>query len=66
MNEQIRQLEDSIIDMLNESEVPIEVKRLIIKDVYRMVEIKANQIILEERSTDAEDIQQDKLAELSE
>ena len=66
MNEQIRQLEDSIIDMLNESEVPIEAKRLIIKDIYRMVEIKANQIILEERSTDAEDIQQDKLAELSE
>ena len=69
MNEEIRNLEDNIIALLNDSFAPIETKRLIIKDIYRMVEQKAEEIILEERSShnngDAENIQQDKLAELS-
>ena len=60
MNEEIRNLEDNIIILLNESNAPIEAKRLIIKDIYHMVEQKAEEIILEERSShnngNAEDI----------
>ena len=51
MNEEIRNLEDNIIALLNDSFAPIEAKRLIIKDIYRMVEQKAEEIILDERSS---------------
>ena len=67
MDAQIRLLEDTIIETLNSYEnIPIEVKRLIIKDIYFSVEQKANEIILEERSKNAESIQQNQLGELSE
>lgn len=37
MNLKIRHLEDNILNMINESDLPIEVKRLIISDVFNLV-----------------------------
>lgn len=48
-NASIRKLEDKIIFTLNdEPDVPMEVKRLILRDVLRMVEDQANAEILVE------------------
>ncbi len=48
-NAKVRKLEDKIIFALNdEPEVPMEVKRLILRDVLRMVEDQANAEILVE------------------
>lgn len=48
-NAKVRKLEDKIIFTLNdEPEVPMEVKRLILRDVLRMVEDQANAEILVE------------------
>ena len=47
-NSQIRRLEDDIIDILNGSTVPIEVKRLILKDVLSLVTAKADSVIQQE------------------
>ena len=57
MNEQIRLLEDTIIETLNSYEqVPIEAKRLVLKEIYLIVEQKANEIIKLE-GKNAENIQ---------
>lgn len=67
MNEQMRLLEDTLIEVLNSYNlVPIEAKRLIIKDIYFMTEQKANEIIIEERRQNAEELQPNQLGELSE
>ncbi len=48
-NKEVRKLEDKIIQTLNEEpDVPMEVKRLILRDVLRMVEDQANAEILME------------------
>ena len=48
-NKEVRKLEDKIIQTLNEEpDVPMEVKRLILRDVLRMVEDQANAEILVE------------------
>lgn len=48
MNLQTRKLEDDIISTLNASNLPIEVKRLIIGNIYHLVEKQADKAILEE------------------
>ncbi len=49
VNEQIRLLEDTIIETLNSYEiVPIEAKRLVLKEIYLTVEQKANEEIIKE------------------
>lgn len=48
MNADIRRLEDSIIDVLNQSDIPVEVKRLIILDVLNLVTKCADKTILDE------------------
>ncbi len=48
MNLEIRQLEDILIKALNESELPIEVKRLIVADVYHQILKEADKIIAQE------------------
>lgn len=49
VNEQIRLLEETLIETLNSYEiVPIEAKRLILKEIYDMVQKKADEIIIEE------------------
>ena len=37
MNFKIRQFEDSILNMINESDLPMEVKRLVIADIFNLV-----------------------------
>lgn len=66
MNEQIRLLEDTIIETLNSYEqVPIEAKRLVLKEIYLIVEQKANEAIIQEVEN-AKSIQPNKLGELPE
>ncbi len=45
MNTEIRKLEDSLIQTLNDSPLAIEIKRLIVRDVLQMVEREANNAI---------------------
>lgn len=48
MNQQIREFEKGLIAYINQSDIPIEVKRLIIKDVFYKVEKTANDVINQE------------------
>ena len=47
-NTNIRQLEDAIIEILNQSNVLIETKRLILADVLHMVSKEADKAIMNE------------------
>lgn len=47
---EIRQYRDSIIAMTNASQIPIEVKRLALLEVYNMVVAESERIIHEEKS----------------
>lgn len=49
MNSKIRQLEDDLVSILNASDLPIEVKRLIVESVYRATEKAADNAILREK-----------------
>ena len=49
MNSKIRQLEDDLISILNASDLPIEVKRLVVESVYRATEKAADNAILREK-----------------
>ena len=46
MNSKIRQLEDDLVSILNASDLPIEVKRLIVGNVYHATEKAADNAIL--------------------
>lgn len=48
MNRQIRQLEDDLISALNGSDLPIEVKRIIVGNIYHLIEKQADKAILDE------------------
>lgn len=45
MNYKIRKLEDNLVSVLNASDVPIEAKRLILADISRLVDKKAEESI---------------------
>lgn len=47
-NKEVRELEDKIIAVLNASSVQIEVKRLIISNVYHLVTKEADKTIVAE------------------
>ena len=49
MNSKIRQLEDDLVSILNASDLPIEVKRLVVESVYRATEKAADNAILREK-----------------
>lgn len=49
MNSKIRQLEDKLIAVLNESEIPIEAKRLVVGNIYHLTEKEADKAILKEQ-----------------
>ena len=70
MNYNIRKLEDDIVAILNASDVPIEAKRLILADVSRLVEKKADESISLEIKMKMEEkehgIREKKLAEHAE
>lgn len=48
MNKAIRQLQDDLISLLNGSNLPIEVKRLILVDILALAEKEADKAILNE------------------
>lgn len=48
INKKIRELEDGIISLINESDVPIEVKRLVLADVIGLVTKQADNVIMSE------------------
>ena len=50
MNLKIRRLEDELVEILNASDVEIEVKRLILTDLLNLVELQSNKVILKELS----------------
>ena len=50
MDLEIVRLSEKIISVLNESQIPIEVKRYVLKDIYLMVEAKAREIIMQEEA----------------
>jgi len=52
MNSEIRQLEDSLLNVLNESPVPIECKRVILALLATKCEIQANETIAMESITE--------------
>lgn len=54
MNLKIRNLEDTIIDAINASDLPIEVKRLIVSDVLNLVIRQADKEVINEVSNNAE------------
>lgn len=48
MNLKIRKLEENIIDILNDSDVEIETKRLIVRNILYLIEKKSNEVITQE------------------
>lgn len=49
MNSKIRQLEDDLIALINDSDVPIEAKRLILGNIYHATEKAADKAIATEK-----------------
>lgn len=47
-NLQIREFSQNIINYINSVDLPIEVKRFVIKDIYTQVEIESGRIVNEE------------------
>ena len=75
MNLEIRMFREKIINTINETELPIEVKRLVLKEVMSVVnETADNQIAKEQEmlktneevKADEQSVQQDNVGELSE
>ena len=55
MNAKIRQFEDSILNLINESDLPMEVKRLVITDIYNLVLKQADKEVLAELNVQMEE-----------
>lgn len=53
MNSEIRRLEDKIIDDINEADLPIEVKRLVLSDVLNLVTRQADKEVINEVAENA-------------
>lgn len=49
MNIEIRSFQDDITNYINQSQIPLEVKRLVIRDIYIQLERMCNDVILQER-----------------
>ena len=50
MDLEIRRLSEKLVATLNENPLPIEIKRLVLKDIYLQVESKAQEIIEQEKA----------------
>lgn len=50
MNKKIRQFEDNLIAFFNESDLDIEIKRLVAQNILNLIEKQADKIILNELS----------------
>lgn len=51
---ELRDLRNSIVNLLNSANIPMEVKRLVVYEVYQTVDKKANEIIEEQTMEIAE------------
>lgn len=49
MNIEIRSFQDDITNYINQSQIPLEVKRLVIRDIYIQLERVCNDVISQER-----------------
>lgn len=49
MNEQIRKFKESVIETINNSQLPAEVVRLVISEINVMVSAESDRIILQEK-----------------
>lgn len=49
MNNQIREFQDKIIDHINSSPLPLEIKRLSLHEVYNMVQAASDNAIRQEK-----------------
>lgn len=56
MNLKLRNLENAIIGLINEAELPIEISRLVLSEIYGKVEKQATETILEEMKEKPEPI----------
>ena len=65
MNTSIRLLEETLLNELNASSLPIEVKRLILSDLLTMTTRQADIIIKEELANNAKGTSERELAEPS-
>ena len=54
MNDQIRNFRDSILELINQSGLPIEVVRLVFLEVHNALNAECERIISEERKTKTE------------
>lgn len=78
MDLKIRQFQDHLIELINSEEMPLEIKRLVLKEVYDMVNQRTNEVIQMQKqelasklaelqdnkeAQDAESISEDKLGE---
>lgn len=52
MNQKIRNLENTIIGLINESELPVEVCRLVVSEVYNKLDKQASEVILQEMKSE--------------
>lgn len=55
MDKEIRQLEDDVIKCINNVALPVEVKRLVIKDIYTQLTTLADRIIVEQQKSEVSD-----------
>ena len=55
MNAEIRRFEDSILNLINESDLPIEVKRLVIADIFNLVVKQSDKEVIAELSAQTEE-----------
>lgn len=60
VNAKIREFENNIINFINaSSDVPIEVKHLVLKDILHQVEAEANRHVIDEREQMQENLKKE-------
>ena len=55
MNFKIRLFEDSILNLINESDLSMEIKRLVVSDIFNLVVKQADKEVKEELSAQTEE-----------
>lgn len=65
MNLKLREYEKGIIDAINSGEFPLEVKRLVVKEVLTMLEVEAEKAIQKEMEANlnGKDVPENQLGE---
>lgn len=65
MNLMLREYEKGIIDAINSGEYPLEVKRLVVKEVLTMLEVEVEKAIYKEREANlnGKDVSENQLGE---